>query len=61
MSEDVAIDDEWDEETVMELRRTALEQALVAHLHKRDAPADYAEVFKLADRFVNYILGDQAP
>jgi hypothetical protein len=39
MSED-ALDDEWDEETVMELRRTALEQALVTHLHRREGPAD---------------------
>lgn len=61
MSEDVANDDEWDEETVIELRRAALESALVAHLHKRESPPNYDELFVLADRFVNYMLGDQKP
>ena len=61
MSDDSGLDDEWDEETVIDLRRTALEQAMVAHLHKRETPPDIDEVFKLADRFVNYMLGDQSP
>jgi len=61
MTEDAPERDEWDEETVMELRRFALEQALLAHLHKRDAPADLARVFQDADRMVNYVLGDMNP
>ncbi|MGE0294869.1 MAG: hypothetical protein AB7G05_13665 [Hyphomonadaceae bacterium] len=61
MSDEPSADDEWDEETVIDLRRTALEQAMVAHLHKREAAPDIGEVFKLADRFVNYMLGDQNP
>lgn len=58
---DEAQSDEWDEDVVFELRRFALEQALVAHMHRRDAPVDVAEVFKLADRMVNYVLGDLTP
>ena len=53
--------DEWDEEMIVELRRFALEQALLAHMHKRDAQVDPAALFVLADRFVHYVLGDQNP
>ena len=53
--------DVWDQETMVELRRFALEQALAAHIHKRDAPADLARVFQDADRIVNYIVGDLNP
>lgn len=60
MSEDFA-SDEWDEDTMIEVRRFGLEHALLAHLHKRDAPADLATVFKDADRIVNYVLGDMNP
>lgn len=56
-----AENDEWDEDMVMDLRRFALEHALLAHMHKRDAPVDAAALFVLADRFVNYVLGEQAP
>ena len=59
MSEDV--DEEWDQETMVELRRFALEQALLAHLHKRDGAADLARVFQDADRIVNYVVGDLSP
>ncbi len=61
MSEDAQDRDEWDDETIMDLRRFAIEQALTAHLHKRDAPADLARVFQDADRIVNYVLGDLNP
>lgn len=53
--------DVWDQETMMELRRFALEQALVAHTHKRDAPADLGRIFQDADRIVNYVVGDLNP
>ena len=53
--------EEWDNETMVELRRFALEQALVAHLHKRDAPTDLARVFQDADRIVNYVVGELNP
>lgn len=53
--------DVWDQETMMELRRFALEQAIVAHLHKRDAPADLGRIFQDADRMVNYVVGDLNP
>ena len=33
----------------------------MAHLHKREAPADLAVVFRDADRIVNYVLGDLNP
>lgn len=59
-SEDFAAD-EWDEEVMIEARRFGLEHALMAHLHKRDAPADLGAVFRDADRIVNYILGDLNP
>ena len=32
--------DVWDQETMMELRRFAFEQALIAHIHRRDTPVD---------------------
>jgi hypothetical protein len=61
MSEEGLESDSWDEETMMDLRRFGLEQALMAHLHKRDAQADLTAVFKDADRIVNYVLGDLTP
>jgi hypothetical protein len=60
MAEDAG-EEEWDQETVVELRRFALEQAIVAMTHARTTPVDAAELFKLADRFVNYIVGDLNP
>lgn len=53
--------DVWDQETMMELRRFAFEQALIAHMHKRDAPADLGRTFQDADRIVNYVVGDLNP
>jgi hypothetical protein len=53
--------DVWDQETMMELRRFAFEQALIAHMHKRDAPVDLARLFQEADRVVNYVVGDLNP
>jgi hypothetical protein len=53
--------EDWDQETMVELRRFALEQALTAHLHKRDTPADLGRVFQDADRIVNYVVGDLDP
>lgn len=61
MAHDADEGEEWDEDMVMDLRRFALEQALMAHMHKRDQPVDPAALFVLADRFVNYVLGDQTP
>ena len=61
MSDETAGEDEWDAETVVELRRFALEQAITTLTHARAAPIDPAELFKLADRFVNYIVGDLNP
>ncbi len=61
MTDEALSDDAWDEETMIELRRFGLEPALRAHLHKREAPADMAAVFKDADRIVNYVLGDLNP
>jgi hypothetical protein len=58
---DDAEGEDWDEDMVMDLRRFALEQALIAHIHKRDTPIDPGALFVLADRFVNYVLGDQTP
>ena len=52
-------DDSWDEETMIELRRFGLEQAMLAHLAK-GAP-DLGAVFRDADRIVNYVLGDLTP
>jgi hypothetical protein len=61
MSDETAGDEEWDSETVVELRRFALEQAIVTLTHGRTGPVDPADLFKLADRFVNYIVGDLTP
>ena len=58
---DETTDESWDEETMIELRRFGMEQALMAHLHKRDQPADLGAVFRDADRIVNYVLGDLNP
>ncbi|HYD73454.1 MAG TPA: hypothetical protein VEF55_09965 [Candidatus Binatia bacterium] len=52
-------DESWDEETMIELRRFGLEQAMLAHLAK-GAP-DLSAVFRDADRIVNYVLGDLTP
>ena len=60
-ADDFAPSDEWDEDTMIEVRRFGLEQALLAHLHKRDAAADLGAVFRDADRIVNYVLGDLNP
>lgn len=54
-------DEEWDEDVVIEVRRFAVEQALTAHLHKRDSAADLTSVFNDADRIVKYILGEIDP
>jgi hypothetical protein len=61
MSDDAIESDSWDEETMIELRRFGLENALAAHLNGRTAPADLSAVFKDADRIVNYVLGDLTP
>ena len=61
MSEEFDDDEVWDEDVVIDVRRFALEQALMAHMHKRDAPVDAAAVFALADRFANYVLGEPSP
>ncbi len=58
MEEDVEL---WDEDVVIDVRRFALEQALMAHMHKRDSAVDAAAVFALADRFLNYVLGEEKP
>ncbi len=51
----------WDEETMLELRRFGLEQAMMAHLAKPGAAPDLSAVFRDADRIVNYVLGDLEP
>jgi hypothetical protein len=61
MASDFAASDEWDEDTMIEVRRFGLEHALMAHLHRRDSAADLGAVFKDADRIVNYVLGDMNP
>jgi hypothetical protein len=61
MDTEVLENDAWDEETMIELRRFGLENALAAHMHKREAPTDLTAVFKDADRIVNYVLGDLTP
>lgn len=61
MPEEFDDDDVWDEDIVIDVRRFALEQALMAHMHKREGAIDANAVFALADRFVNYVLGEQSP
>ncbi len=61
MNDDDMEVEEWDEDIVIDVRRFALEQALMAHMHKRDAPVDANAVFALADRFVSYVLGEVEP
>lgn len=61
MSDDEIELEEWDEDIVIDVRRFALEQALMAHMHKRDAPVDAKAVFALAERFVSYVLGELEP
>ncbi len=63
MASDIETDasDEWDEEVMLDLRRFAMEQALTAHMHKRDAQVDLAAVFRDADRIVNYCAGHMNP
>lgn len=61
MASEGGANDEWDEDTLIEVRRFAFEHALLAHLHKRDSAADLALVFKDSDRIVNYVLGDLNP
>ena len=58
---DETTDESWDEETMIELRRFGLEQAMMAHLAKPGAAPDLGAVFRDADRIVNYVLGDLAP
>jgi hypothetical protein len=58
---DETIDESWDEETMIELRRFGLEQAMIAHLAKPGSTPDLAGVFRDADRIVNYVLGDLTP
>jgi len=58
MSEELGED--WDQETMMELRRFALEQAVTAHVSKGGA-VDLTAVFKDADRMVNYVVGELEP
>jgi hypothetical protein len=58
MEDDVEL---WDEDIVIDVRRFALEQALMAHMHKRDGAVDPGAVFALADRFVNFVLGEDKP
>lgn len=60
MTSDADISDEWDEDTMIELRRFGFEHALSLHQAK-GAGADLAAIFKDADRIVNYVLGDLAP
>jgi len=59
MASDMEISDEWDEETMIEVRRFGLEHALAMHQAKGNP--DLAAVFKDADRIVNYVLGDLTP
>ena len=40
--------EEWDEDIVIDLRKFAVEQATIIHLHKRDGAADANAVFTLA-------------
>ncbi len=61
MTDDAQDDDAWDEETMVDLRRFAVEQALAAHLHKRDSAVYLASVFKDADRIVGYVFGEMNP
>lgn len=58
---DEATEESWDEETMIELRRFGLEQAMMAHLAKPGAAPDLSAVFRDADRIVNYVLGDLTP
>jgi len=48
-------EESWDEDTMIELRRFGLEQAMMAHLAK--GVPDLSAVFRDADRIVNYVLG----
>lgn len=59
MSEELS--DDWDQETMIELRRFALEQAVIAHTNKSGAAVDLGQVFKDADRIVNYVVGELEP
>ena len=61
MASDVELSDEWDEETMIEIRRFGLEQALALHQGKSPASVELGAVFKDADRIVNYVLGDLSP
>ncbi len=58
---DNEVSDEWDEDTMIEVRRFGLEQALSLHQAKGAASVDLSVVFKDADRIVNYVLGDLTP
>ncbi len=56
---DGEVSDEWDEDTMIEIRRFGLEQALA--MHQAQGKPDLGAVFKDADRIVNYVLGDLTP
>ncbi|HRK62800.1 MAG TPA: hypothetical protein PLN53_00295 [Terricaulis sp.] len=58
---DIEVSDEWDEDTMIEIRRFGLEHALSLHQGKGAAAVDLSAVFKDADRIVNYVLGDLTP
>ena len=58
---DFEVSDEWDEETMIEIRKFGLEHALSVHQGKGAASVDLGAVFKDADRIVNYVLGDLTP
>jgi hypothetical protein len=59
MASEFELNDEWDEETMIEVRRFGLEQAL--SMHQAQGKPDLGAVFKDADRIVNYVLGDLTP
>ncbi|MBL8531842.1 MAG: hypothetical protein JNK94_08920 [Hyphomonadaceae bacterium] len=61
MANDGDYSDEWDEDTMIEIRRFGLEHALSVHQAKGAASVDLSAVFKDADRIVNYVLGDLTP
>lgn len=59
MASDMDLSDEWDEETMIEIRRFGFENALA--LHQAKNAGDLNAIFKDADRIVNYVLGDLSP
>lgn len=59
MASDTDFSDEWDEETMIEVRRFGFENALAIHQAKN--ANDLGAIFKDADRIVNYVLGELNP